>query len=147
MMFLVPYMLQRPLDARGAVLAMVFALAFASGHANHEVMDRQADAAAGVRTTAVVLGARWVHGYGTVLALLAYVVAAGGWAAGELVWQEAVPFVVLGATHVAVGVYRFVRTLETRTARQYRRIYRVVFAAATVLTVLGHLSILVRGGG
>ena len=143
-MFLVPYTLQRPLDLRGSVLAAVFSLAFASGHANHEIIDRAADAAGGVRTTAVVFGARWVHWYGTCLAMAAYTVAGVGSAIDALAWQESAPFVALGAGHVVVGLSVSRTALDTRSANTYRTIYRLMFAAATMLTVLVHLTILWR---
>lgn len=56
--FLLGYSLANAIDARGIAIAAFFALIFAAGHLTQEIRDYEGDAANGIRTNAVVFGAR-----------------------------------------------------------------------------------------
>ena len=145
LMFLLPYAVVRPVDERGLWLAALFSLAFAAGHANHEVMDRCADTAGGVRTLAAVAGARAVHRLGLVLATFAYLAAGLGWWRGVIAPVEAAPFLVAAPFHLAIGAAADADP-EGASAYRYRARYRILFAAATVVATAGHLADLVLPG-
>jgi 4-hydroxybenzoate polyprenyltransferase len=56
--FLLGYSLFAPIDARGGLIALYFALTFTAGHLNQEVRDHDGDRLNGIRTNAVRFGRR-----------------------------------------------------------------------------------------
>ncbi len=138
-LFLVPYGMFRTVDARGAALGAAVTLAFAAGHLNHEVMDRDADALSGLRTTAVARGAGFAHRLGLALALLAYLAAIVGGAYGIVPSGEAVPFVIAAPIHLGLGLRALRSGLSSATAATFRCRYRLVFGAAVVAALAAQL--------
>jgi 4-hydroxybenzoate polyprenyltransferase len=71
--FLLGYTLFAPLDERGVLVAVFFALTFTAGHLNHEVSDFDADRQNGLNTNAVAFGKQRVFLAGLTVFTLAYV--------------------------------------------------------------------------
>src|SRR5436190_16472756 len=71
--FLLGYTLFSPLDQRGVLIAVFFALTFTAGHLNHEVSDFDVDRQNGLNTNAVAFGKRRVFLAGLTVFTLAYV--------------------------------------------------------------------------
>jgi 4-hydroxybenzoate polyprenyltransferase len=71
--FLLGYTLFGPLDQRGSLIAVFFALTFTAGHLNHEVSDFNIDRQNHLNTNAVAFGKRRVFLAGLVVFTLAYV--------------------------------------------------------------------------
>lgn len=133
--FLMGYIVIREIDA-GAVLASVyFALLFAAGHLNHELIDYDSDRKTGIKTGAVTFGKRnW-----EILSLAAasvstlYLVV--------LLLTGAVPkaaafFAAAGVCHV---VFRLLRIGLEPAQQKYlaeRRFYRAAYFAAGVMFIL-----------
>ena len=62
-----------PLDQRGVLVALFFALTFTAGHLNHEVGDFDSDRPNGLKTNAVAFGKQRVFVAGLTVFTLAYV--------------------------------------------------------------------------
>ncbi len=137
LIFAIPYCAVRPIDLRGAVLAVFFGFALASGHANHEAIDEAADRASGVRTLAVVGGRRGALALNLALAAGAYLTLAAGWLGGVVEASVAAPFLLGGTLHLAAAVMAFSGRLEPG---RYRTVYRTVFAAAALAVAVLHLA-------
>src|SRR5205807_4490178 len=56
--FLLGYSVFSPIDSRGVLIALFFALTFTAGHLNHEVRDFELDSKNNARTNAVAFGTR-----------------------------------------------------------------------------------------
>jgi 4-hydroxybenzoate polyprenyltransferase len=141
---LVPYSVFREIDGRGVVYAIAVTLAFGSGHLNHELVDRLADAASGVRTTAVTFGTRVVHLAGSLLAGGAYLaVVVGAWL-GQVSTMEAIPFLVAGLAHGILALHAGRSGMTPERAVRYRTRYRLIFAAAMGAAILAHGLALAR---
>jgi 4-hydroxybenzoate polyprenyltransferase len=129
-MFLAPYLLVRPADPRGLWLATAFCLAFAAGHAHHEIADRVSDRGARLRTGAVTWGPRRAFQLGLVMAVGAYAAVAAAWWTGALSMLEAVPYAVAAPIHLGCGLAGSrVRDLDAAN-RRYQHLYRLVFGGA-----------------
>lgn len=70
--FLLGYTLFAPLDQRGVLIGLFFALTFTAGHLNHEVHDFDHDRQNDLRTNAVVFGRRPVFVASLVIFTFAY---------------------------------------------------------------------------
>jgi 4-hydroxybenzoate polyprenyltransferase len=70
--FLLGYSLFRPIDQRGTLIALFFALTFTAGHLNQEVRDHDGDRLNGLRTNAVAFGRRATFLAGLFVFTLAY---------------------------------------------------------------------------
>jgi 4-hydroxybenzoate polyprenyltransferase len=70
--FLLGYSLFSPIDTRGALIALYFALTFTAGHLNQEVRDYEGDRRNGIRTNAVRFGPHRVFIASFVVFTLAY---------------------------------------------------------------------------
>lgn len=133
--FLMGYTLVRDPDAEAAVLSLVFGLVFAAGHLNQEVRDREADRAAGLRTSAVLFGPRRVlvasfalftAAYGLLLALAATDVLPGVALATGPIW----------VAHAAFTRQALRRESPGEAALRLQRRYRVLFAIVGVLLLV-----------
>lgn len=72
--FLLGYSLGHLIDGRGLAIAAFFGLVFAGGHLTQETRDSAGDARNGVRTNAVVFGARRTFGVSLILFAVAHLV-------------------------------------------------------------------------
>ena len=71
--FLLGYAVFSPIDSRGVLVALFFALTFTAGHLNHEVRDFDLDSKTNARTNAVAFGKRRTFVAGLIGFTLAYV--------------------------------------------------------------------------
>jgi 4-hydroxybenzoate polyprenyltransferase len=128
-MFTLGNLYDRHVGADGLAVSLFLTLSFVAGHLNHQVMDHDADAAAGLRTTAVFLGPKTTFDLSLAVYLGAYVVLVMAWTFGALGARIAAPFSAIAIPHVVVHLlYR--RTAITHTAGAYQRVYRGLFLAA-----------------
>ncbi|HEY6070927.1 MAG TPA: UbiA family prenyltransferase, partial [Chthoniobacterales bacterium] len=70
--FLLGYAVFSPIDSRGILIALFFALTFTAGHLNHEVRDFEFDCKTNARTNAVAFGKYAVFLAGLIVFTLAY---------------------------------------------------------------------------
>ena len=70
--FLLGYAVFTPIDFRGILIALFFALTFTAGHLNHEVRDFELDSKTNARTNAVAFGKRPAFIAGLIVFTLAY---------------------------------------------------------------------------
>jgi 4-hydroxybenzoate polyprenyltransferase len=70
--FLLGYTVFLPIDSRGVLIALFFALTFTAGHLNHEVRDFDLDSKTKARTNAVAFGKRPTFVAGLIVFTLAY---------------------------------------------------------------------------
>jgi 4-hydroxybenzoate polyprenyltransferase len=70
--FLLGYAVFSPIDSRGVLIALFFALTFTAGHLNHEVRDFELDSKTNARTNAVAFGKRRTFIAGLIVFTLAY---------------------------------------------------------------------------
>jgi len=126
--FLFGYSLFSPIDGRGILIGLFFALTFAAGHLNQEVRDYDGDRINGLRTNAVVFGRARTFGAGLLAFTLAYadlvVLARAGLVPAAV---GALPF-VLYPLHAfwAVTTLRSGLTFESVSRLQSR--YRILYA-------------------
>ena len=70
--FLLGYAVFSPIDSRGVLIALFFALTFTAGHLNHEVRDFELDSKTNARTNAVAFGKRPAFIAGLIVFTCAY---------------------------------------------------------------------------
>ena len=70
--FLLGYAVFSPIDSRGILIALFFALTFTAGHLNHEVRDFELDSKTNARTNAVAFGKYAAFVAGLIVFTLAY---------------------------------------------------------------------------
>jgi 4-hydroxybenzoate polyprenyltransferase len=127
--FLLGYSLYGPIDGRGTMVGLYFALTFTAGHLNQEVRDYEGDRLNGIRTNAVTFSKGAIFFAGLVLFTVAYgylvVLARSGLLPGWLAWLG-----LLYAIHLAwsVRVWRTGLTFEgmSRFRDAYRALYAVI---------------------
>jgi 4-hydroxybenzoate polyprenyltransferase len=134
--FLLGYTIARGVDARGAVLSVVFGLVFAAGHLNQEVRDYEADCVNGVATVAVTLGRLRGFLASFCLFTLAYALIVVLAAVGVLP-KILLLTVIAWTVHAGWSLQALRRGLGSQTALWVQRRYRLLFA-------LVGLSMLVR---
>jgi len=133
--FLMGYIVIKEIDAGAVFASIYFALLFAAGHLNHELIDYDSDKKTGIKTGAVTFGRRnWeilslaVTSFSTLyLAVLLL--------AGVIPWASAF-FAAAGLCHVVFRFLRFGREAVQRKYLAERRFYRAVYFAAGVMFIL-----------
>jgi len=130
------YVMVRPLDRQGIVLAGFFSLVFTGGHFNHEALDMEADLTASLRTRAVRWGVRATLTAGIVSFVLADLILL---VAVSVCWPKlryAVPFLAIAPLH-GVAFARVIRTNPSQQAvTRYRRVYRQLYLSAGAISAL-----------
>ena len=139
--FLLGYMLFGPLDQRGILIAVFFALTFTAGHLNHEVSDFDADRQNRLKTNAVTFGKRRTFLAGLTVFTLAYV-----WmlvlARSELVPRSlALLPILLYPLHVFWSVRALREGLSPESLSRFQIRYRLLY----VIIGLGMLFALFGG--
>lgn len=133
--FLMGYSLLGAVDGKGAALAVFTGLVFAAGHLNQEVRDHAADQANGIRTSAVVFGARssFLASFALFTAAYALVVglAAGGVLPAHVLFVAAVWLVQAVWSRQALA-----RGLDVETALWIQRRYRLLFLVVGLLLLV-----------
>jgi len=140
---LLGYTLFRPLDQRGVLIAVFFALTFTAGHLNHEVTDFDVDRQNRLNTNAVAFGKRRVFLAGLTVFTLAYV-----WmlilARNEFVPRPlALLPIVLYPFHVFWSVRALREGLSSDSLSRFQIRYRLLYA----IIGLGVLFALFGGWG
>lgn len=126
--FLLGYAVFSPIDTRGILIALFFALTFTAGHLNHEVRDFDLDSKTNARTNAVAFGRRPVFIAGLVVFTLAY------FCLFLLGWFRFVPrllsFVAVGfyALHLYWSLRALRRQLEPQIVDRFQFQYRALYA-------------------
>jgi len=129
LMFWLGYVMARPLDGQGVVLATFFSLVFTAGHFNHEALDMDADREAGLTTRAVRWGLRASLNAGIASFAVAEVVLA---VATILTWPRlghTMPFLIIAPFH-GLAFARVIRNPSNESIRHYRHTYRLLFLSA-----------------
>lgn len=134
--FLLGYSLFAPIDRRGMLIALFFALTFTAGHLNQEVRDHDGDRSSGIRTNAVAFGKRGAFVAGLVVFTLAY---------ADLYFLARTHVVPALLGWVVLGVYPWhvfwsVRTLRagltfdtvSRLQARYRALYAIIGVAMVI---------------
>ncbi|HOW51142.1 MAG TPA: UbiA family prenyltransferase [bacterium] len=131
--FLLGWMIVSIPDMRSAAIALYFGIILSAGHVNHELIDRDADHANGIRSGAVVFGVhRWVifHLALTLVALLLML------SLGYLRLLPAVqiaPFIAASIIQTVSAFILFFRPPTQRSFLRHRLIYRLCYALAGVV--------------
>jgi 4-hydroxybenzoate polyprenyltransferase len=141
--FLLGYSLFHPLDHRGTLIGIFFALTFTAGHLNQEVRDYEGDRLNDLRTNAVVFGRRPVFLAGLVVFTLAYADLAILAGTGLVSRALGVLAVVLYPVHLILTrrTLRGGLTFESvsRFQRQYRLLYLLI-GLALLLALGAHIA-------
>jgi len=126
--FLLGYTLFAPLDQRGVLIGLFFALTFTAGHLNHEVHDFDHDRRNDLRTNAVAFGKRPAFIASLVVFTFAYGCLFGLSLAGHMPRILAIWPIVLYPLHLfwALGVLR--RGLTPEAVRRFQTRYRLIYA-------------------
>jgi 4-hydroxybenzoate polyprenyltransferase len=125
--FLLGYSLEGPIDLRGVLIGLFFALTFTAGHLNQELRDYEGDRLNGLRTNAVTFGRTTTFLAGLALFTLAYAhlvaLALAGLVPPALGWLGALYPIHLG---LSVVTLRGGLTYESMT--RFRDRYRALYA-------------------
>ncbi len=119
------WMLFREVGRGSLTLSLYFGALLAAGHVNHELIDHDADRAAGILSGAVRFGARKWRIFHALLALAALV-----YLALLPVAASFAPFLVASAVHVASSFLLLFGVVTTARHLSHRRLYRAVFFLA-----------------
>ena len=129
--FQIGWLMFGEIEARSLMLALYFGLILSAGHVNHELIDRDADHAAGIRSGAVrygVPGSIRLHIVICVAALTLLIVAALRGMAGPI---HLAPFAVASLLQMVSAVALSLRAAPGQADfLRHRRLYRALYAAA-----------------
>ncbi len=122
-----------PVSATSLITGLYFGIILSTGHINHELIDRTADAAAGIRSGAVVFGEqRWMAVH-LVLAAIAVSLAAGMMQTGH---QKFLPFAAASLIHLISAAFIFMLVKKEIRFFINRTLYRLLYAAAILAVLL-----------
>jgi 4-hydroxybenzoate polyprenyltransferase len=126
--FLVGYTLFAPLDRRGVLIGLFFALAFTAGHLNHEVHDFDFDRKNNLRTNAVAFGQRPVFLASLIVFTFAYgcllLLALTGLVPRLLaIWP-----IVLYPLHLTSALSVLRRGITPESVSRFQTRYRLIYA-------------------
>ena len=135
--FLLGYAVFSPIDSRGALIALFFALTFTAGHLNHEVRDFELDSKTNARTNAVAFGKRPTFIAGLIVFTLAYlclVLLTGFYLIfAPLIFWSAILFYVL---HLFWSVRALQAGLDPKVLDRFQIQYRALYAVIGILMLL-----------
>ena len=126
--FLLGYAVFSPIDSRGVLIALFFALTFTAGHLNHEVRDFELDSKTNARTNAVAFGKRATFLAGLVVFTCAYL------CLFLLGWFRFVPrplsllAVVFYPLHLFWSLRVLQRDLDSQIVDRFQFQYRALYA-------------------
>jgi 4-hydroxybenzoate polyprenyltransferase len=126
--FLLGYTLFLPLDHRGILIGLFFALTFTAGHFNHEVHDFDHDQQHHLRTNAVAFGKRPVFIASLIIFTLAYGFLLCLALAGLIPRLLAIWPIVLYPLHLVCTLSALRRGLTPETVGRLQTRYRLIYA-------------------
>ena len=135
--FLLGYAVFSPIDSRGALIALFFALTFTAGHLNHEVRDFELDSKNNARTNAVAFGKRPAFTAGLIVFTCAY------FCLFVLGWFRFVPrplaflALVFYALHLYWSLRALRRQLDPQIVDQFQIQYRALYAVIGIAMLCG----------
>lgn len=125
--FLLGYSVVAPVDRRGMLIGLFFALTFTAGHLNQEVRDHEGDRAAGHRTNAVAFGPTRTFIAGLVVFTMAYA------DLSLLAWMGLVPALLgwlppmLYPIHAWLSLRTLGQELTFESVSRFQSRYRVLY--------------------
>ena len=131
--FLLGYVVVMPYEPRGFLAAIYFALIFAAGHLNHEVKDYNADMEAGLKTNAVVFGAKRMLAFAFVVFSFAFFYLLVLSVTGVVGWHESWPFLAIYPIHLLLHRRMYDSLGEEVYDLAYQRNYRMLFVFAGLI--------------
>ncbi len=135
--FLLGYLVFSPINSRGVLIALFFALTFTAGHLNHEVRDFELDSKTNARTNAVAFGKRPAFMVGLIVFTLAYV------CLFLLGWFRFVPrplaflALVFYALHLFWSLRALRRQLDPEIVDRFQSQYRALYAVIGIAMLCG----------
>lgn len=136
--FLLGYAVFSPIDSRGALVALFFALTFTAGHLNHEVRDFELDRTNNARTNAVAFGQRKTFVGGLIVFTCAYI------CLFLLGWFRFIPrpLSVIAAVFYPLHLYWSLRVLRSNFQPQLVNRFQTQYRALYLLIGVGMLGFL-----
>lgn len=128
------YLIFDELSIESIMIALYFSWLFAAGHALHEVIDHDADRAAGLNTSAVFFGQRFMSRLSAALFLIAALYLLGIHLLGVISWTILAPYEAAFIIHLFL--WNRLRESKTETLFHYRRKYMLAYATATVVVAI-----------
>ncbi len=122
------------LSAESVLIAGYFSLLFTAGHALHEVIDHDADKAAGLKTSSVFFGRQFLYRGSNALFIIAAVYILAVHLIGVISWTIVVPYEL--ALMVHIFLMRKLHDTKNETLFAYRRTYMVTYAIATLVVAI-----------
>jgi 4-hydroxybenzoate polyprenyltransferase len=122
------------LSAESVLIAGYFSLLFTAGHALHEVIDHDADKAAGLNTSSVFFGREFLHWASKALFVLAAVYILAVHLVGVISWTIVVPYEIAFVVHLYL--MRNLSDAKNETLFVYRRKYMITYAVATLIVAV-----------
>ena len=129
------------LSVKSLAVSGYFALLWGAAYLNHELVDYEADKAAGVKTSAVKFGPKMVSGLSFTFFVIAHIFLLSLVKQGVLLSFEAMPFIVAFLLHIIVLAVFYLKNNLLSKAILYRNIYRSLYALATVALVIIKLKL------
>jgi 4-hydroxybenzoate polyprenyltransferase len=135
--FLLGYAVFSPIDSRGVLIALFFALTFTAGHLNHEVRDFALDSKTNARTNAVAFGKRPTFIAGLIVFTCAYL------CLFVLGWFRFVPrplaflALICYALHLYWSQRVLHRQLDPQIVYQFQIQYRALYAVIGIAMLCG----------
>ena len=133
--FLLGYAVFSPIDSRGVLIALFFALTFTAGHLNHEVRDFELDSKTSARTNAVAFGKRPAFIAGLIIFTLAYL------CLFLLGWFRFVPrplaflALVFYSLHLFWSLRALRRQLDSQIVDRFQFQYRALYAVIGIAMI------------
>jgi 4-hydroxybenzoate polyprenyltransferase len=138
--FLLGYAVFSPIDSRGLLIALFFALTFTAGHLNHEVRDFELDSKNNARTNAVAFGKRHAFIAGLIVFTCAYLCLFFlGWfrfVTPVLAWLA----IVFYALHFFWSLQVLNAALGPEILDRFQLKYRILYALIGILMLLSALG-------
>lgn len=117
---------------RSLFLSLYFALILAAGHINHELIDHDADKAAGIASGAVRFGTRCWTAIHLAIVLAAFAILAVLTLAGPFFLARLSPFLVASTGHALSAAFLITGRQDTGRFLRHRARYRLLYGLAGI---------------
>jgi 4-hydroxybenzoate polyprenyltransferase len=128
------YLVFDELSAESVLISGYFSLLFTAGHALHEVIDHEADKAAGLKTSSVFFGREFLYRGSNALFMVAAVYILAVHLVGVISWTIVVPYEIAFIVHIFLT--RNLSDTKNETLFAYRRKYMITYAVATFVVAV-----------